>query len=101
GARQPGAGRDGGGLIRDRPRHREVLSQAAEARGARRRRVEVQGVAVHQKQGVTSMSGQIVPFKERVNTFRGALEALKPQLAAALPKHMTADRMMRIVMTTV
>jgi recombination protein RecT len=47
------------------------------------------------------MSGQIVPFKERVNTFRGALDALKPQLAAALPKHMTADRMMRIVMTTV
>ena len=48
------------------------------------------------------MNGQaIVPFKERVNTFRGALEALKPQLAAALPKHMTADRMMRIVMTTV
>lgn len=48
-----------------------------------------------------SGNGQIVTFKDKVNTFRGALEAMKPQLALALPKHMTADRMMRIVMTTV
>lgn len=47
------------------------------------------------------MSGQIVPFRERVNTFRGSLEALKPQLALALPKHINPDRLMRIVMTTI
>src|SRR5690606_28041607 len=34
-------------------------------------------------------------------TLRATLERMKPQIQAALPKHMTADRLARIVMTQV
>lgn len=46
-------------------------------------------------------NGQIVPFAKKVQDFRGALEQLKPQLAMALPTHVKADRILRILMTTV
>lgn len=44
---------------------------------------------------------QIVPFKEKVKDFRSGLEQMKSQLALALPKHITPDRLMRVVLTTV
>lgn len=36
-----------------------------------------------------------------INTFRGVLERMKPQIQLALPKHVSPDRMLRIVLTTV
>lgn len=36
-----------------------------------------------------------------VDVVRGALERMKPQLAMALPKHLTPDRLVRIAMTAV
>ena len=33
------------------------------------------------------------------NTFAGMLERMKPQLAAALPRHLSADRMVRVALT--
>jgi recombination protein RecT len=46
-------------------------------------------------------NGQLVPFQTRVNNFRGLLEKLKPQIALALPKHIKAERLARIVLTSV
>lgn len=39
------------------------------------------------------------PAKNPVTAFSGFLERFKPQLALALPKHMTADRMARLALT--
>lgn len=39
--------------------------------------------------------------KSQADTVRAALEKLKPQLALALPKHVSADRLLRVVMTAV
>lgn len=36
-----------------------------------------------------------------INTFRGVLEKMKPQIQLALPRHVSPDRMLRIVLTTV
>jgi recombination protein RecT len=36
-----------------------------------------------------------------VNAFRGVLEKMKPQIQLALPRHVSPDRMLRIVLTTV
>lgn len=47
------------------------------------------------------MTSQIVPFQAKIKTFRATLEQLKPQLAMALPRHISAAKMMRVVMTTV
>lgn len=49
----------------------------------------------------TQGNGRLVPFKERVNTFRGTLEKLKPQIALALPRHIKPDRLARIVLTSI
>jgi len=46
-------------------------------------------------------NGQIVPFQKKVADFRGLLEKLKPQIALALPKHIKADRLARIILTAV
>lgn len=48
-----------------------------------------------------SQQGQIVPHKQRVTTLRDMLTKSKKQITMALPKHMTADRMLRIAMTSV
>ncbi len=40
-------------------------------------------------------SGNVAPKK----TFAGTLEDMKPQLAAALPKHISPDRMIRVALT--
>lgn len=44
---------------------------------------------------------QMVPVKDRIATVRGMLEKSRPQIALALPKHMNADRMLRISMTSI
>lgn len=40
-----------------------------------------------------------VPAKSAISAFNGFMERLKPQLALALPKHLTADRMARLALT--
>lgn len=42
-----------------------------------------------------------VQVKQEADTVRAALERLKPQLAMALPKHLTPERLVRITMTAV
>src|SRR5215469_13248226 len=39
--------------------------------------------------------------KRPVDVVRGALERMKPQMELALPKHLTADRLLRVVMSAV
>jgi len=51
--------------------------------------------------GQSKDNGQIVPFQQKVTGFRATLDKLKGQIAVALPKHMKADRLMRIVLTSV
>lgn len=45
--------------------------------------------------------GKAVAVKQEADSVRGALDRLKPQLALALPKHLTADRLCRVAMTAV
>ncbi len=47
-----------------------------------------------------TQQGQIIPYEQRVTTLRELLNKSKGQIALALPKHLTADRMLRIAMTT-
>lgn len=42
-----------------------------------------------------------VAVKERVDSVRGALEKMKSQMAMALPRHITPDRLLRVTMTAV
>jgi recombination protein RecT len=44
---------------------------------------------------------QMVPVKQKIETVRTMLERLKPQIALALPKHMTPERMSRVAMTCI
>jgi recombination protein RecT len=44
---------------------------------------------------------ELVSLRQKVETFRGLLEKMKPQLAHALPSHVRADRMARVVLTSV
>jgi recombination protein RecT len=46
-------------------------------------------------------NGQMVSFKQKVDSVRGLLSRMQGQIAMALPKHMKAERLARIVMTTV
>ncbi|MFB3910414.1 MAG: recombinase RecT [Candidatus Eisenbacteria bacterium] len=46
-------------------------------------------------------TGQIVTSEQKYNSLRGLLEKNKAQIAMALPKHLHADRMLRIVLTSV
>lgn len=43
----------------------------------------------------------LTPYKEKVNTVRDLLNKAKSQIALALPKHLDADRLLRITMTSV
>lgn len=47
------------------------------------------------------MSGQQIAPRNRAQNLRHMLEKYKSQIAMALPRHMTPERMMRIVLTTV
>lgn len=44
---------------------------------------------------------QMMTQKQKVDTVRTMLDKLKPQIALALPRHMTADRMARVAMTCI
>lgn len=44
---------------------------------------------------------QLTTVQAKVNNVRALLEKAKPQIALALPKHMTADRMMRVALTAI
>lgn len=44
---------------------------------------------------------QLVPTNQKAETIRVLLEKSKPQIALALPRHLSADRMLRIAMTSV
>jgi len=44
---------------------------------------------------------QIVPANQKVETIRKMLDGSKQQIALALPRHLNADRMLRIAMTSV
>lgn len=46
-------------------------------------------------------STQIVPVNQKAENVRTMLEKAKPQIALALPKHLSADRMLRISMTSI
>jgi recombination protein RecT len=39
--------------------------------------------------------------KNPIDTVRGALERMKPQMALALPKHLTPDRLLRVAITAI
>ena len=43
----------------------------------------------------------IVPYAEKVATVRSLFDRVKPQVALALPRHLNADRLLRIAMTSV
>ena len=47
------------------------------------------------------MSGEIVPLKDKVLTVRDLFLKNKDQIQAALPKHMTVDRMIRVAFTSI
>ncbi len=47
------------------------------------------------------MTGQNVALKGKIDTVRDALTLMKPQLAMALPKHLTPERLLRVTMTAV
>jgi recombination protein RecT len=44
---------------------------------------------------------QIVPTNQKADNIRTMLEKAKPQIALALPRHLSADRMLRISMTSI
>ena len=44
---------------------------------------------------------ELVKLSAKVDTVRNLLDRMKPQLALALPKHLTADRLVRVVYTEV
>lgn len=44
---------------------------------------------------------QLVSHREQVASVRSLLERAKPQIALALPKHLTADRLIRVALTSV
>lgn len=49
----------------------------------------------------TTNGGQIVPYNQKVQSVRGLLEKAVPQIRIALPRHLSADRMLRIAMTSI
>ncbi len=47
------------------------------------------------------MSTQITTTKDKINSVRAMLEKSKAQMALALPKHLSVDRMTRVAMTSI
>ena len=47
------------------------------------------------------MSTEMLPLQKKAATVRSLLEKSRGQIALALPKHMNADRMLRIAMTSI
>ncbi len=46
-------------------------------------------------------NNKLATQSDRISTVRGLLEKMKGQIGMALPKHMSADRMLRVVMTSI
>lgn len=46
-------------------------------------------------------NGEVVTFKQRVGGLKKLLDQMRPQLAVALPRHIKAERIARVVLTTV
>ena len=46
-------------------------------------------------------TNQQLAIKQNVDTVRAALEQMKPQLALALPEHLTPERLLRVTMTAI
>jgi recombination protein RecT len=44
---------------------------------------------------------QLIPVNQKADNIRTMLEKAKPQIALALPRHLSADRMLRISMTSI
>ncbi len=61
--------------------------------------MQTQPISADSMQAVATTVKQTTISKERPKTLKDMLMAYKNQMAAALPKHLTADRMLRIVMT--
>lgn len=51
--------------------------------------------------GNTAPSTALTPYKQKIETVRSLLERSKAQIKLALPRHLSPDRMLRIVMTSV
>lgn len=54
-----------------------------------------------EEEPMADKSTQIVPMNQKVTQVRSLLEKAKPQIALALPRHLSADRMLRVAMTSV
>jgi recombination protein RecT len=46
-------------------------------------------------------TGQIIPFKQKLNGLRALLDKMKDQFAMALPSHIRVERLLRLTMTAV
>ncbi len=77
-----------------------MLVVAYDTRGSLVRRMDSKRIKPNGGDGM-NQQGQIVPHNERITTLRTMLDKSKAQIAMALPKHMTPDRMLRIAMTSV
>ena len=59
-------------------------------------------MAARQTPATTAPNARVLTTrKEQVDSVRGLLEKFKPQMQAALPRHLSPDRMLRLVMTCV
>ena len=54
-----------------------------------------------QDTGAAAPAGKITTYKEKVDSVRDALTKMGSQIQAALPKHITVDRMLRVALTAV
>lgn len=50
---------------------------------------------------MSTQNNQIIPFQKKVGNIRALLIKSKDQMAMALPKHISVDRMLRIAMTSI
>src|SRR6185369_356853 len=75
-----------------------------------RRGIHLAGIAAHgevmttQRQGdhmEAKKSTQLAPIEQKAMSIRTMLEKAKPQIRMALPRHLDADRMLRISMTSI
>jgi recombination protein RecT len=58
-------------------------------------------MTAHHGGTMSEKKAEIVPVNQKAETIRALLERAKPQIALALPRHLSADRMLRIAMTSV
>lgn len=44
---------------------------------------------------------QLTPYQTKIHTVRGLLDRMRPEIARALPKHLTTDRLLRVALTSI